>query len=141
MYYDAMIDYRTKVCYGVTSSETVSDDEYYIPIDSLDESYVIRKKYVNGTWVDTTVDEAMQYNGLHVGIFGKWLDQVLGNPESLSTTDKTSLVAAVNECFQSASDGKTAIANAITGVDESITIPDNPTFAQLAALIRAIYEY
>ena len=31
MYYYAMIDYRTKVCYGVTSSETVSDYEYYIP--------------------------------------------------------------------------------------------------------------
>lgn len=45
---------------------------------------------------------------------------------------------AVNECFQSASDGKTAIATAITGVDESITIPDNPTFAQLAALIGQI---
>lgn len=44
-------------------------------------------------------------------------------------------MAAVNECFQSASDGKTAIANAITGVDDSVTIPDNTTFAHLAALI------
>lgn len=139
MYYYAMIDSRTNICYAVNSSETqVTDDPYYIQIDSLDESYIIRKKYVDGEWVDTTAAEAMQYNGLHVGIFGKWLDQVLGNPESLSTQTKTSLVAAVNECFQSASDGKAAIADAITGVDESITIPDNPTFAQLAACIGQI---
>lgn len=138
MYYYAMLDSNTKICYAVEQFQDEVDNEDYVQLDSLDKSYIIRKKYVDGQWVDTTADEAMQYNGLHVGIFGKWLDQVLGNPQSLSTTDQTSLVAAVNECFQSASDGKTAIANAITGVDDSITIPDNPTFAQLAACIGQI---
>lgn len=135
MYYYATIEQGTGICYNVLELTTEVDDELYIPISSYDESYLFRKKYVNGQWVDTTADEARQYKGEHIGIFHKWLDDYLGDTADLSTTDKTSLVAAVNECFQSASDGKTAIANAITGVDDSVTIPDNPTFAQLAALI------
>ena len=138
MYYYAMIDPRTNICYDVVQLETETDNAYYIPIDSFDESYEIRKKYVNGAWVDTTADEASNFNAREGNIFGHWLDDSIGDIDDLSTTDKTSLVAAVNECFQSASDGKTAIANAITGVDDSITIPDNPTFAQLAALIGQI---
>lgn len=138
MYYYAMIDPRTNICYDVVQLETETDNAYYIPIDSFDESYEIRKKYVNGAWVDTTADEASNFNAREGNLFGHWLDDSIGDIDNLSTTDKTSLVAAVNECFQSASDGKTAIANAITGVDESITIPDNPTFAQLAALIGQI---
>lgn len=138
MYYYAMIDPRTKICYDVVQLETATDNAYYIQLDSFDESYEIRKKYVDGAWVDTTADEAANFNARYGNIFGHWLDDAIGNITNLSTDNKTSLVEAVNECFQSASDGKTAIATAITGVDESITIPDNPTFAQLAALIGQI---
>ena len=137
MYY-ARIDTQTKICVEVFETDEAINYPQYIQLDSLDESLVKRKKYVNGGWVDTTADEACDYRAKYGECHHKWLEDCIGDTDNLSTTDKTSLVAAVNECFQNASDGKTAIANAITGVDESITIPDNPTFAQLAALIGQI---
>lgn len=124
-----------KICTQVMETDEAIDYPNYIEIPSLDESLVKRKKYINGEWVDTTADEAADYRARFGECHHKWLEDCIGDTDNLETTEKTSLVAAVNECFQSASDGKTAIANAITGVDESITIPDNPTFAQLAALI------
>lgn len=135
MYYYAQITGDTGICYTIIESETEINDSLLIPLDSYDTSYLYRKKYVNGEWVDTTTAEAMQYNGHHVGIYNEWLDNYLGDKDNLSTTDKTSLVAAVNECFQNACNGKVAIANAITGVNSGVTIPENPTFAQLAELI------
>lgn len=139
MYYYATINPATLVCDSVHEYEEEQEtNNYCIQIDSLDTSLVYRKKYVNGQWVDATPDEAALYDGHYTKCNGKWLDELTGDTDDLSTTDKTSIVAAVNECFQSASDGKTAIANAITGVDESITIPTNPTFAQLATCISQI---
>lgn len=137
MYY-ARIDTQTKICVEVFETDEAINYPQYIQLDSLDESLVKRKKYVNGGWVDTTADEACDYRAKYGECHHKWLEDCIGDTDNLLTTDKTSLVAAVNECFQNASDGKTAIANAITGVDESITIPDNPTFAQLAACIAQI---
>lgn len=134
MYY-AQITGDTGICYNITESDTEINDSLFILLDSYDESYLFRKKYVNGEWVDTTTAEAMQYNGHHVGIYNEWLDNYLGDKSELSTTDKTSLVNAVNECFLYANNGKEAIAEAIIGVDDSITIPDGATFAQLAELI------
>lgn len=40
-----------------------------------------------------------------------------------------------NEAFQSASNGKTLISNAVTGVDDSVAIPPNPSFEDLAGVI------
>jgi hypothetical protein len=137
MYY-ARIDTQTKICVEVFETDEAINYPQYIQLDSLDESLVKRKKYVNGGWVDTTADEACDYRAKYGECHHKWLEDCIGDTDNLSTTDKTSLVAAVNECFQNASDGKTAISNAIAGVDESITIPDNPTFAQLAACIAQI---
>lgn len=62
----------------------------------------------------------------------------IGNREGLLTANKTTLVAAINEAFQSASNGKIAIKNAVTGVDPKIVIPANPTFPQLATAISQI---
>lgn len=113
-----------------------------IPISFNDTSLLYRKKYINGEWVDALPSETNLIQDVQLihkfGNDDKFLSEAIGELATLDTTDKSSLVAAVNECFQSASDGKTAIANAITGVDESITIPDNPTFAQLAACIAQI---
>ena len=98
-----------------------------------------RKKYVAAT--QSLVDCSPSETGLPMSDrlgytpTDQWLSDAIGDLNDLSNTDKTSIVAAVNECFQSASDGKTAIANAITGIDDSVTIPDNTTFAHLAALI------
>lgn len=138
MYYYADLNPSTLICIGVYQYEQEqTTNSWFIQIDSYDTSLIYRKKYVNGEWVDCLPSETglPMSDMLGYSPTDEWLSDVLGNITNLSTTDKTSLVAAVNECFQSASDGKTAIANAITGADSSITIPENPTFAQLATLI------
>ncbi|QVY63859.1 tail fiber protein [Cytobacillus gottheilii] len=43
-----------------------------------------------------------------------------------------------NEAFQSASNGKTLVGNAITGFDSKITLPANPSFQDLADAIDRI---
>lgn len=120
----------------------VYENEFCIPLTFADYSLVYKKKYTNGSWTNCLPSETglqADKEMLHQnGSDDMFLFEAIGQLATLFTTDKTSLVAAVNECFQNASDGKTAIANAITGVDESITIPDNPTFAQLAACIAQI---
>lgn len=123
MYLYALID-ENGVCAGFVESEEEINDSYYIPVTTRDETMVYRKKWNAETqeWVDTLPSEVNAENSrrlTHTDSDGTlhWLDNF------------------INEVFQSASDGKTAIADAITGVDSSITIPENPTFAQLAALI------
>lgn len=59
-----------------------------------------------------------------------------GNLSTLKTTAKDTLVAAINELFQSASDGKSLIADAITGKGVDASAED--TFSSLAAKITAI---
>lgn len=152
MHYFASLN-PNKVCMSImeiddqTYNENVAEgytyeDEYCIALETNDTSLIYKKKYVNGEWVDCLPSETGLLSDkdlLHLnGSDDMFLFEAIGQLATLFTTDKTSLVAAVNECFQNASDGKTAIANAITGVDESITIPDNPTFAQLAACIAQI---
>ena len=60
----------------------------------------------------------------------------IGDTSKLKTTSKYSLVNAVNECFQNASDGKTAIANAITGAGVSTSA--SATFATMATNIGTV---
>lgn len=58
--------------------------------------------------------------------------------DAFGATEVNQIAEAVNEAFQSASDGKQAIKNAITGVDPEVIIPADPTFAQLATAIGDI---
>lgn len=64
------------------------------------------------------------------------LQTQIGALENLATTDKTSLVAAVNETFQSVSNGKAQVASAIT--DKGVTTASDAAFTQMAQNIRAI---
>ena len=50
---------------------------------------------------------------------GKDIESQLGDITTLKTTDKTSLVTAVNELFTSASDGKNKIATAYNDIKNS----------------------
>ena len=60
----------------------------------------------------------------------------IGDINTLQTVTKESLVQAVNECFQSASDGKAIIASAITG--KGIDTNSDATFIVMAENISAI---
>lgn len=142
MFYYAILNSKG-VCCDVSQYETEqTTNSLVVEIDSYDTSLIYRKKYIAETqeWVDCLPSETglPMSDRLGYSPTDEWLSDVLGNTENLSTTNKTSLVSAINEVFQSASDSKTAIANAITGVNSSVTIPENPTFAQLASLISQL---
>ena len=62
------------------------------------------------------------------------VDEKIGDLTSLSTTNKTSVVEALNETFQSVSNGKAAVASAIT--DKGVTTASDATFATMAGNIR-----
>lgn len=78
MYFYAVIELETGICYEVIEvEEPITDDPSYVEIDSNDQSYLFRKKYVNGAWENTTPAEAQQFEGAHIGIHGEWLDIVI----------------------------------------------------------------
>lgn len=75
MYYYAFIDPTTYVCYDVyESEEPITDDPYCIEIDFLDRSYIIRKKYINGEWIDTTTTDSVVVETRHISLGDVWLD-------------------------------------------------------------------
>ena len=75
MYYYAWIDSTTFICYEVIESETpITDDPYSIQIDSYDRSYINRKKYIDGVWLDATPIEAQAMQAEVIGIGEIWLD-------------------------------------------------------------------
>ena len=63
-------------------------------------------------------------------------DKRVGNMSLLKTSKKDTLVNSINELFQSASNGKTLVANAITG--KGVQSNSNMTFQQLATNISNI---
>uniref|UniRef100_UPI00073EDE91 hypothetical protein n=1 Tax=Paenibacillus senegalimassiliensis TaxID=1737426 RepID=UPI00073EDE91 len=64
------------------------------------------------------------------------VNAAVGNLASLQTTVKGNAVAAINELFTSASNGKTAVAAAITG--KGVPALGSDTFGQLAGKIGQI---
>lgn len=62
----------------------------------------------------------------------------IGNKSLLETTEKATIVGAVNELFTNVSDGKSLVGGAITGIDNSVVIPTDPTFGDLASAIGGI---
>ena len=66
----------------------------------------------------------------------KKVDDKVGDTTSLKTTEKTSVVKAVNELFTSVSNGKKKVASAIT--DKGVSTSADATFDQMEANIRSI---
>lgn len=62
----------------------------------------------------------------------------IGNKITLQTNHKSTIVGAVNELFTNVSNGKDLVGGAITGVDDSVVIPTEPTFGDLASAIGGI---
>lgn len=60
--------------------------------------------------------------------------------ESLAATPKAVKKAMdrADSAFTSASNGKTLISNAITGIDDSVVIPSDPSFANLVSAINSV---
>lgn len=62
----------------------------------------------------------------------------IGDRANLETNEKGTIVGAMNELFTNVSDGKSLVGGAITGVDDSVVIPAEPTFNDLASAIGGI---
>lgn len=141
MYYYAVLDSITHVCLEILALDyelTDINPNETIQIDSNDQS-LVGKVYNFDTQQfedpNETTNCTIETNQIKQG--NRRLDLFIGDETGLSLGENTpnNLVAAINQVFQFASNGKSAIANAIAGADDSLTIPENPTFAQLAALI------
>lgn len=61
-----------------------------------------------------------------------------GDLTTLKTSQKSSLVEAINELFTNVSNGKQLVGGAITDVDKNVIIPADPTFSDLASAIGQI---
>lgn len=144
MYYYAALDGVSHICISIEQFEEELTDyntNEYIPISSYDTSLIGKKyNFETHSWEDPSETDACNVLASQIALGTRRLDLFIGDETGLNLGANTpnNLVAAINQVFQSASNGKTAIANAITGADDSLTIPDNPTFAQLAALIGQI---
>ena len=142
MYYYAALNPSTRICIGIEQLDYQLTDlgNDIIPIDSYDTSLI--GKFYNdetGQFEDPSETQACTIQANDIALGTRRLDLFIGDETGLEAgSNIDNLVDAVNAAFQSASDGKTAIANAFTGVDSDITIPDNPTFARLAAEIGNI---
>ena len=78
MYYYAAIDTTTYVCYDIIVSETpITDEPYYVQIDSENRDLIIRYKYENGQWSTTTPAEAQNAEGKYIGLGEVWLDDAI----------------------------------------------------------------
>lgn len=88
MYYYAYIDANTGVCYDIEIyDEPLSDlGSQYVQLDSYEASYIIRKKYVNGEWLDSTAEEGAQWMGEHGSLHGEWLDVVVDSKAPIEHT-------------------------------------------------------
>lgn len=86
-------------------------------------------------------DENESYN---ISVFNdnfRTIDENIGgaeNLENLLTEDKTSLVNAINEVFQSGGDVKASIVNAILTADSTISITTDNTWGEICAAIIMI---
>src|SRR5690606_13647719 len=59
----------------------------------------------------------------------------IGDKTTLETSHKSTIVGAINELFTNVSDGKALVGRAITDIDDSVVIPTDPTFNDLASAI------
>ena len=68
---------------------------------------------------------------------GKGAD-IIGLPDPNNLFTATNVGGAMNELFTNVSSGKSLVGGAITGVDDSVVIPTDPTFGDLASAIGSI---
>ena len=86
--------------------------------------------------LDDKIVELEEGGGSGSGADVEYLEKEIGELENLSTNFKENLVGAVNEVFQSVSNGKSLIASAIT--DMGVETASDATFAQMADNITLI---
>lgn len=74
MYYYALIDSASGICYMIEQHEEPFENPYYIQISSYDAITPYRQKYINGSWIDTTPEEASKDDLKYYKIDNEWAD-------------------------------------------------------------------
>ena len=136
VYVDGQIDPNT------TLEAVILTGHYNRPVDFGSFAYIITIFYGDVSTTNNRMQVAFTYNsggGVMTRYYsgGSWTAWGgLGNTAQLSTSNKTSVVAAINELFQSVSSGKALVANAITG--KGVTTSPTAEFATMASNIGKI---
>jgi len=105
-----------------------------MPTPAAINGYRVVVADTNGHPIHTALPTLTEINYIS-GLTSNIQNQV-GALSSLNTTNKSSLVGAINELFQSASNGKQAISQALTGLGVGLT--GSETFSELANKISTI---
>ena len=82
----------------------------------------------------STMNEYVRY--LVNGSWGQWKKRTAGDLNALAFGSKTDIVTSLNELFQYASNGKSLIANAVTG--KGVPVSASATFEQIATAVGQI---
>jgi len=124
--------------------DSISTELSKVRIDMLQEidriikaqNELNKNTYVSQTYFNAELEKIKEeING---SIDVKNLEKIVGNPENLETTDKSCLVSAINEVFQSGNNFKSSIRDTIIAKDESIIIPEKPTLNDLTSSIEKL---
>ena len=113
----------------ITASDAIKEDVAYFITDGLpDDTFRYNAKHIaydnaESGFVSGNVQDVVDEIKTEVGVLS-----------GLNTTNKTDLVTAINEVFQSASDGKQAIIDALAHHEIDATTDDS--FSSLAAKIK-----
>ena len=88
MYYYAFLNAVTGVCLDIEiyNEPMTNLGSQYVQLDSYDVSYIVRKKYVNGEWLDSTAEEGAQWMGEHGSLHGEWLDVIVDSKAPIEHT-------------------------------------------------------
>lgn len=105
-----------------------------MPTPVATNGYRVVVSDTNGYATQTALPTLTEIN--HVSGVTSNIQNQIGSLSSLNTTAKGNLVAAINELFQSASNGKQAISQALTGWGLSLT--GTESFSDLAGLIQEV---
>lgn len=115
----------------LSNIEPISREEYYLKL-------ICQKVSQGGASTEELklIIKELADNGEISAYDDAEIRNVIGTLNNLTTTDKTSLVDAINEVFTSVSNGKSLIASAIT--DKGVTTSNDATFQTMANNISSI---
>lgn len=101
------------------------------PGQIIQEGTPVNATNLNGLENDLTSHKAESASQAH-------LAKNIGLEDTTGNFTATELEGAMSELFTNVSDGKSLVGGAITGVDDSVVIPTDPTFGDLASAIGGI---
>jgi hypothetical protein len=130
------IDIQTIVGNAQNVTATINESLVYATVDQLND-------HVNNSTIHVTIADKEKLAGIEAGA-NKYVHPSNHPASMITVADANSLFTAndvegaLSELFTNVSNGKDLVGTAITDVDNSLVVPTDPTFQNLADLIRGI---